>query len=325
LTCLYYHYETQPIPNPLSRTLHFMPHWFNKLGVLWNHLTELIAPWFAFFPRTARHLAGVCLVGFQVFLIFSGNLSFLNYLTIVPALACFDDSFLARILPKPFVRWARESVEQGRETTAQKVVPIALAVVIVILSIAPTLNLFSGKQVMNGSFDRLHLVNTYGAFGSVGRERNEIIFEGTEDDLPGPKSEWRAYEFPFKPGDPMRMPGLCAPYQPRLDWAIWFAAMGTPQEYPWTLHIVWNLLHNDAGTLTLLANNPFPNAPPKTIRARLYHYQFAPPGNPTGAWWDRTLLGDWLPPLRITSSLWRQTRQVLGWPKALDPHEDRDL
>src|SRR6266478_3519080 len=112
LTCLYYHYETQPIPNPVSRYLHFAPLWFHKFEVLWNHFVELIVPWFSFGPRTARHIAGVLLVTFQIFLIISGNLSFLNYLTIIPFLACFDDSFLGRILPKSLVRKAEEAASK---------------------------------------------------------------------------------------------------------------------------------------------------------------------------------------------------------------------
>jgi hypothetical protein len=202
LTCLYYHYETQPIPNPLSRMFHFMPHWFQKFSTLWNHFIELVVPWFGFGPRLARHIAGVLLVSFQVILIVSGNLSFLNYLTIVPMLACFDDSLLSRLLPKALVERARRASENYSPTRTQEILALAFAIVVVALSIAPTLNLLSGQQMMNASFDRLHLVNTYGAFGSVGRERNEIIFEGSEDGV-----VWRAYEFPFKPGDPMRRPG----------------------------------------------------------------------------------------------------------------------
>ncbi len=99
LTCLYYHYETQPIPNPVSRYLHFAPLWFHQIEVLWNHLVELIVPWFSFGPRRARHIAGALLVAFQILLIISGNLSFLNYVTIIPFLACFDDTFWRRILP----------------------------------------------------------------------------------------------------------------------------------------------------------------------------------------------------------------------------------
>jgi len=316
LTCLYTYYETQPIPNPLSRFFHFQPHWLLKFEVLWNHLIELVVPWFAFGPRRARHIAGVLLGSFQIILILSGNLSFLNYLTIVPILACFDDSVLAKVLPKFLVNRALHAAAENKTLRrAPEVLSVAFAAVVLLLSIAPTLNLLSGNQLMNSSFDTLHLVNTYGAFGSVGRERDEIIFEGTSDATVGPGTVWRAYEFPFKPGDPMRRPGVVAPYQPRLDWAIWFAAMSTPGEYPWTLRFVWKLLHNDAGTLSLLANNPFPGQPPRMIRAQLYRYRFAPRGNPTGAWWERELVGTWLPPLSADDAVWKQTRSVYGWPE----------
>src|SRR5436305_2083171 len=109
LTCLYYHYETQPIPNPVSRYLHFASLWFHKSEVLWNHFVELIVPWFSFGPRTARHIAGVLLVTFQIFLIISGNLSFLNYFTVIPFLACFDDSFLGRFLSLSFLTRAQRA------------------------------------------------------------------------------------------------------------------------------------------------------------------------------------------------------------------------
>ena len=166
---------------------------------------------------------------------------------------------------------------------------------------------------MNTSFDPLHLVNTYGAFGSVGRERREIVFEGTADSVVTDATRWLAYEFPYKPGDPKRRPGFCSPYQPRLDWAIWFAAMSTPSRYPWTLHFVWKLLHNDAGTLSLLAGNPFPDAPPRFVRAVLYRYEFARPGDASGAWWKRERLGLWLPPLSADHPTLRRIIEEQGW------------
>src|SRR5438067_8019718 len=276
LTCLYYHYETQPIPNAISRYLHFAPAWFHKFGVAWNHFVELIVPWFSFGPRTARHIAGILLVSFQMVLIISGNLSFLNYVTIIPFLACFDDTFLRRLLPKALVKCAEKAAQESEPSRINNTVAIALSILVVYLSIAPVLNLVSGRQLMNYSYDPLDLVNTYGAFGTVGRERPEIIFEGTEDALITGDTKWKEYEFKAKPGDPHRRPAIIAPYQCRIDWQIWFAAMASPAEYPWPLHFVWKLLHNDRGTLSLLADNPFPNAPPHYIRARLYRYRFAP-------------------------------------------------
>src|SRR5438477_697905 len=293
LTCLYYHYETQPIPSPISRYLHLSPHWLLKLETAWNHLIELVVPWFSFGPRAARHIAGVLLVTFQIFLIISGNLSFLNYLTLIPFLACFDDTFLRHFLPRALVRRAERAAQESEPSRISNAIAIALSVLVIYLSVAPVLNLLSGRQLMNYSYDPLDLVNTYGAFGTVGRQRDEIVFEGTDDTAISGDTKWKEYEFKAKPGDPNRRPPFVAPYQPRIDWQIWFAAMASPAEYPWTLHLVWKLLHNDRGTLSLLANNPFPDAPPRYIRARLYRYQLAPIGEKT--WWKREPIGKWLP------------------------------
>src|SRR5215475_5373639 len=127
LTCLYGHYETQPIPNPISRYLHFSPRWLLKVELLWNHFIELVVPWLSFGPRTGRHIAGVLLVTFQIFLIISGNLSFLNYLTIIPFLACFDDSFLGRFLPRSIVRRAQQAVQESQASRVNNGIAAALA------------------------------------------------------------------------------------------------------------------------------------------------------------------------------------------------------
>jgi hypothetical protein len=311
LTCLYYHYETQPMPNPNSRYFHFSPHWLLKFETAWNHFIELIVPWFSFGPRMARHIAGVLLVTFQIFLIVSGNLSFLNYLTIIPFLACFDDTFLRRVLPEALVKRAERAAEESKPSRIGATISVALSILVAYLSIAPVLNLASGRQLMNYSYDPLDLVNTYGAFGSVGRERDEIVFEGTDDAIITGDTKWKEYEFKAKPGNPNRPPPFIAPYQPRIDWQIWFAAMASPSEYPWTLHFVWKLLHNDPGTLSLLAGNPFPNAPPHYIRARLYRYSFAPIGEKR--WWRRDHIGEWLPALSIDDAEFRRALAAMGW------------
>ena len=319
LTCLYYHYETQPLPNPLSWWLHFRPHWFHKLGALWNHVIELVTPWFVFGPKAGRHVAGSLLFSFQVILILSGNLSFLNWLTMVPILACFDDSWWERLLPRGLSERARQAARVAQPLRAQHVAVVGLVATVGCLSVAPVANLLSPSQMMNTSFNRLHLVNTYGAFGHVGRERHEVIFEGTTDPVLSDRTAWQEYEFKGQPGPLTRRPCVVAPYQYRLDWQMWFAGMAAPQDYPWTLHLIWKLLHNDPGTLGLLATNPFPQAPPRYIRARLYHYQFAPPGDPSGAWWRRTLIGEWLPPLSAADPRFRRVLQAYGWLPAPAP------
>jgi hypothetical protein len=154
-------------------------------------------------------------------------------------------------------------------------------------------------------------VNTYGAFGSVGRVRSEIVLEGTDASELGPDTRWREYELPCKPGDVHRRPCVVSPYQPRLDWQIWFAAMATPAEHPWMLRLVWKLLHGDPGVRSLFASDPFPERPPRWIRARLYRYRFAPPGG--DAWWERTLDGEWLPPLSAEDPRLRRALSGDGW------------
>ena len=258
-----------------------------------------------------RHIAGVLLVTFQIFLIVSGNLSFLNYLTIVPFLACFDDTFLRHFLPAVLARRAERAAEESEPSRTNNAIGIAVAILVVYLSVAPVLNLVSGRQLMNYSYDPLDLVNTYGAFGTVGRERQEIVFEGTDDSIITGDTQWKEYEFKAKPGNPNRRPPFVAPYQPRIDWQIWFAAMASPSEYPWTLHFAWKLLHNDTSTLSLLANNPFPDAPPHYIRARLYRYRFAPIGGK--AWWKREPLGEWLPALSMDDAEFRRLLEEMGW------------
>jgi hypothetical protein len=157
----------------------------------------------------------------------------------------------------------------------------------------------------------LDLVNTYGAFGSVGRERLEIVFEGTDDALITATRNGRNTNLKPSRGIPDRRPPFVAPYQPRIDWQIWFAAMASPADYPWTLHLVWKLLHNDHATLSLLANNPFPDAPPHYIRARLYRYEFAPLGDK--AWWKREPMGDWLPELWTDNPEFRRLLRAMDW------------
>jgi hypothetical protein len=298
-TALYYHFETQPLPGPLSRWFHFLPRFILKLGVGYNFLAELVAPWFAFWPRVGRHIAGCIMIGLQVILMLSGNLSFLNWLTIVPALACFDDRFWARILPAALVREAKKAEARGTPPTLTiKIVIWTLTGIVGLLSIQPVVNLLSPEQVMNTSFDPLNLVNTYGAFGSVGKERFNVVFEGTTDSIPDENAHWVQYPYKGLPVDLDQRPPQVAPYQLRLDWQMWFASMSTADEYPWTFTLVWKLLHNDPGACGLFAANPFKNRAPTYIRAVLYQYKFATSGNPEGHWWTRQRMQDlWMPPL----------------------------
>ncbi len=315
LTCLYYHYETQPIPNPLSRYLHFMPQWFHGFGVLWNHFIELIVPWFVFYPQIARYIAGVLLISFQFILILSGNLSFLNYLTILPAIACFDDNLFRKILPKWVIQKAELSSKNKviyKYRHSQNIIAWILVIIVAWLSIPVVQNLLSSNQYMNTSFNRWNLVNTYGAFGSVGKERYELIIEGTDEEIVTPQTKWKEYEFKAKPGNIYRQLPIIAPYQPRIDWQIWFAAMQRPEHNPWLIHLIWKLLENDEEALSLLANNPFPYKPPNYIKVQFYRYQFSEQGE-SDAIWNRTYVGEWLPPLSKSTQGLRDYIKANGW------------
>lgn len=313
-TALYYHYETQPVPNPLSRLLHFAPGWFHKFGVAWNHFVELVVPWFGMRRRRERHVAGVLMTSFMVILIFSGNLSFLNWLTIIPCLACFDDTFWKKVLPRFLTARAEAAGEQPQKrSNVHLVASLLYGIIVAWLSIGPVTNMLSDRQAMNTSFDRLYLVNTYGAFGSIDRERLELIFEGTADPAPDMLSDWREYEFKVKPGDPKRRPAIITPYHYRLDWAAWYPWSQVRGRNEWVPHFIWNLLHNDPGTLSLIANNPFPDKPPKWIRVMTYRYKFAPLGNPDGAWWTRELVGTHIKPLSVESENLKLIVREEGW------------
>jgi hypothetical protein len=312
LTCLVYHYETQPLPNPLSWLLHQAPRWLHQGGVLFNHFVELVVPFGLFGPRRVRLVAGLLQAAFQLTLILSGNLSWLNWLTLGLAVVCFDDQALGKVFPRRLRdRIAAVAARTRPPSRAQWAVSGALALLVAYLSIDPIANLFKADQVMNSSFDRLHLVNTYGAFGSVGRHRPEIVLEGTADTVVGEHTRWIEYEFPCKPGDPLRRPCVVAPYHYRLDWEIWFAAMSNPGRHAWLVHLVWKLLHNDPGALSLLANNPFPGAPPRHVRALLYEYEFTRFGEP--GWWHRRLVREWLPPLSADTPELRTFLADHGW------------
>jgi hypothetical protein len=287
LTCLYYHYETQPMPNPLSWYFHNAPHWTQRAGVAFNHFAETIVPFGYFLPQPFASIAGVITILFQGTIMASGNLSWLNFLTMILALPMIALPHGARALLEP--------------SLLHKSLVASMAAAVALLSVYPVRNMISSRQIMNTSFNAWHLVGTYGAFGSITRTRYEVVVEGTAGDARDPAAVWREYEFKGKPGSIARMPAQIAPYHLRLDWLMWFAAMGSYREQPWFVPFVAKLLRNDGPTLSLLAGNPFPEAPPKYIRAELYRYEFTSPEERrrTGNWWRRDRAGEWFPPVSL--------------------------
>ena len=224
-----------------------------------------------------------------------------------------DEALLRRIGTHPLRRLLNPSGTYQLTRFVLLRAALALALVVFCLSVNPVGNMLSPGQAMNASFDPFGLVNTYGAFGSVGRERYEVILQGTSAASPDETAEWLEYDLPCKPGDVRRRPCLITPYHYRLDWQIWFAAFGSYQDEPWLVHFIDKLLRGDPGAQRLLANNPFPGAPPRYIRAELYRYAFTKIGDGSGAWWRRERVGEYLPPLSAEDPALLRFLEAHGW------------
>lgn len=291
LTCLYYHHETQPMPGPLSWFFHHLPKPLHRIEVAGNHFAQLVVPFGLFAPQPIAGIAAGIIIVTQLWLVASGNFAWLNWLTIILAAGVLDQSWFSAVglqppgMPGPPV-WFTALV-------------LAFTATVLVLSYWPVRNMASRHQRMNASFNPFHLVNTYGAFGTVGRSRREMVIEGTADTEITDQTVWREYQFKGKPGAVERLPGQWAPYHLRLDWLMWFAALSPRYALPWRDALLERLLRNDRDTLRLLRHNPFPDSPPHFVRLLIYDYRFTTPAERRRdrAWWHRTLVGVYLPPV----------------------------
>jgi len=314
LSTMNYFYETQPVPNPLTKFFHMAPKVWHKFEVLSNHFVELIAPWLLIMPWLGRKYiiaGGMIQLVFQSILITSGNLSFLNWLTMLPAIYCFDDAFLSKLFTPGFTTSASiasythlSASGAGFGQLFRKSANIFFAALIIKLSIPVVKNLSSKKQLMNASFDPLRLVNTYGAFGTVEEERIELIIEAAED-YNGP---WLEYQFKVKPGDVTRPPRFISPYHYRLDWLMWIASCaGSIERSPWMFKLLLKLMEQEEEVCRLLDIDPFSpkngNADigrPKYIRVEKYRYKF---NNARGEpYWTRKRIGRYFPKQGVCSA-----------------------
>ncbi len=288
LTAMTYHYETQPLPNPLSWYAHRMPLLFQKLSVLATFLIEIGAPFLFFGPPDARLLAFGMETLLQLMIMLSGNFGPLNLLTIAMGFPLLPDGLLA---PLSFL-----SLD-----AAPLLPPIAVAPIVVILIYLDSvqiLSLFSSK-VPGRSLLRLiepfEICNSYGLFAVMTRKRYEIILEWSDDGF-----KWHEYKFRWKPQDPSEMPRLSMPHMPRLDWLMWFLPFGTYEDNPWFMRLLEKLLQNSEDVQSLFRPGG-PSDPPKMVRALAYEYSFtdAATHKETGRWWDRKLVGVYCPPFSM--------------------------
>jgi len=298
LTALRFHYETQPLPTWIGWYAHQFPGWVHTASAV-------VMPFLIFAPRRLRQFACVALLLLQALILLTGNYCFFNLLTISLCLLLLDDTALTRFLPGRLRTVPPLNPQPSTPNLAKW--PPQITVPLACISI--------GISLMHlGSLSRLPIpwprpffavyewlipfrtFNSYGLFAVMTTARPEIIIEGSNDGL-----SWREYEFKYKPGDVKRRPGFVEPHQPRLDWQMWFAALGSYQRNPWLMNFCGRLLQGSPEVLALLQHNPFPHAPPHYVRALRYTYHFTDPATrrSTGAWWRREQAGVYLPPLTL--------------------------
>lgn len=305
LTALNYNYFTQPIPNVIAWYMHQLPEWFQQLSVLFTLTIELLVPFLIFAPRRLRFVAGWLIITLMTLILLTGNYTFFNYLTIALCLLLFDDAVLKRLIP---TRWRSRFAQASkpRHIRFYRRIPVLLLAALIlflggfrlIVFFIPAQDLPRPAINVALTFVPSRIVNHYGLFAQMTIDRPEIIIEGSHNG-----TDWEAYSFHYKVGDEMRPPPWVAPFHPRLDWQMWFAALGSPQQNRWFINLVARLLEGEPQVLALLEHNPFPDEPPRLIRARLYDYTFTDAATraETGAWWQRESRGLYLPPVNLES------------------------
>ena len=299
LTALTFHYYTQPLPTWIAWYANLAPLWFLKLSCAAMFAIELGAPFLIFTPRRIRFIGAAALLFLQILILLTGNYCFFNLLALALCLSLLDDFVFQRIMPARFKR--REARKKLTRWWLAFTVPLAAVFVAisflqVVAIIGVRSSLLDPIAYVGGWLSPFRTINNYGLFAVMTTERHEIIVQGSNDGV-----HWSDYEFKYKPGDVRRRPVFVAPHQPRLDWQMWFAALGNYQQNPWLQNFCVRLLQGSPQVLALLAKNPFPDKPPHYVRAELYNYQFTTfaERRATGAWWKREYLGEYLPPVSL--------------------------
>jgi lipase maturation factor 1 len=303
LTALDYHYWSQPLPTVFGWWADKSPEWFKHFSVAFCLFVEIIVPFFIWASRRPRLIAAGLIIFLQLALAITGNYCFFNLLTIALCLLLIDDAGGGTDCRA--VRTPTTGAPGGRALPHRLCSYASIAVIVVTLPIDAWLIFSAFKpqarppRALANVYEQLEafrIVNGYGLFRVMTKDRCEIVLEGSTDGV-----EWLRYEFKWKPGDVKHAPGWCAPHQPRLDWQMWFATLETPQENPWFVGLIVRLLQGSHDVNELLAHNPFPDKPPRYIRAMFYRYRFTTVSEfwQTGAWWKRQELREYLPTVSL--------------------------
>jgi hypothetical protein len=282
LSALSYHYFTQPLPSLPAWYAHRLPDWLHRFSCALMFVIEFGAPILIGIPRAwARRAAAASIACLMALIALTGNYGFFNLLTVVLCLPLLDDRLLVRFVP------GRSAPEPSPVPPSRwNGWPAAVPALVIALSAIVFLSGTFGERVPRwlGPVYPFSTFNNYGLFAVMTTERPEIEIEGTLDG-----ERWTPYVFRYKPGPLDRAPVWAAPHQPRLDWQMWFAALGDYRRNIWLGNLMRRLLEGEPSVLGLLAKNPFEERPPKQIRAILYRYEFTTPEErqATGHWWKR--------------------------------------
>ncbi len=292
LTALDYHYWTQPLPTVLGWWAAQTSEWLKHFCTFAILLVESAVPFLIWTPRRLRFLAFVLLVSGQIMIALTGNYCFFNLLTIALCFLLLDDAQIVRRSTRAMVADDNRNQIWQWFGVAVLIITLPLNAMLLVSAVKPEANWPRPILAIYTHIEPFRIVNGYGLFRVMTKERNEIVIEGSENG-----QDWLAYEFKWKPGVLTRAPGWVAPHQPRLDWQMWFAALSSYQQHPWFGGLVVQLLKNSHDVTQLLQRNPFPKTPPRYIRAILYDYHFTTMAErgATGAWWKREERGIYLP------------------------------
>jgi hypothetical protein len=327
LSALNYHFETQPLPTVFGWYAQQLPEWFHRLATALVLAVEVGAPWLIFTTRRLRMLAAAAFIGLQLLIALTGNYAFFNLLAIALCLWLLDDQALSRWLPGGLSARIREAAMQDNERDSDRWRSAGVAAVVLGVSALQIVAIAVGQAwppagELLAWVEPWRIANNYGLFTNMTTERPEIVVEGSNDG-----QTWQEYGFRFKPGDVAQAPAWAAPHQPRLDWQLWFAALGYQTDKPWLterlfgsnaaasfwlanqnvdpgfVSFLLRLLRGAPAVQALLAYDPFPGAPPRYVRALLYRYRFTAIAehNAQGSWWQRERLGTYFPAIALGS------------------------
>lgn len=302
LTAMTYHFETQPLPNPLAYAAHHMPRPLLQAASAGTLLVELVLAWVILAPRKWRAWGILPLGGLQLGIMATGNYGFFNVLTLLLCGFLLDDAQWRRVLPGPLFRTIYIDAPVRVPLVRRAIAAVVLASA-VIVGITQTMQMYAfGEHVPGVMQDvargaqRFRLVSRYGLFAVMTKTRPEIIVEGSDDGI-----NWKRYDFRYKVSDPRRRPPVVPLHMPRLDWQMWFAALAGHHQSPWFVSFLRNVLEGSEPVVALLDGNPFKNMPPRFVRAGLHMYEFTEPAEraATGAWWKATYQRDIMPPISL--------------------------